>query len=1049
MIDATSIKQDKTVNQDTEAHTDDELRLLLASTLVEHFDPMSFGLTLIDKISYEQALAHLSESCEEVEHEGDWHWELKQDVRRDLLKQHYGSELFESVRKHVDIDTEDAFARYLQKGMNGHRLSDELTADEKLSVDLNALLKAARLIDLLAIPANDGSTRGKDNGSGEVPSEARLIRRYIEKKAAMDNLGNTAGERLFGRFRDVRTLIRYCNSDLEDPDNSALQLCVIIGVGGIGKSALLARYIFRQRNRAAQAPVIHFDFDRSSLKPDDPLALTFELTRQLALYEPDLDLPLVRFRRSLRTPEALDKAERIPDRALTDALSDLGDILVKWPGHTSGVTLVIDTFEEVALQGSHAVRKTLLWLGGVRKFAQLKNLHIIIAGREMPDSILSDHLPHILCRIRLSDLHQSAAQLMLKHSGISTQVAEKAVETFGGNPLVLRMFLRFYNNKPEEIDALLDDSRNQKRSAPIGKLAISFLFERILVRIPDEQIRKLTSPGLLLRHITADLIKNVLARPCDLGELNDEQAQALFERLAGHVWLVRQEGDRLLSHRRDLRRMMLPGIQKTHESLFEQINHLAVSYYTSEPEGVSPEEAWIEAAYHRGFLAKDPIPESIEEARKVITQLGSDLMDWPVHTTAMIKDKATPERLTEAEKRSLEAEHGPISRASQAALLEQDLTDQLAADNGRHSQHSDNVNESAEPFLYPDTQLATTESIRRNFKTGRFDHISPLAARLMKPLFRERNALSVTHYWQDKHLLRNNAWLVALSVLAEPDNDSDETPKIPPAVLDAAQATPRRVGMDTTFELFYMLAIAYLMQDRLAIDSLSSFLSNHLPCFAPPISSAAQLQILQLNVRAINADNLIGNRDIITVTECDMLQWRSIYKAFSDDTHPDTRKNRDRLDAMRPMLPRENQPPNLDQLQSLRTALKGHSIEVLGPAGLAELHCVQTVLYEPICFALESVPAQRIYNALTALASEPSLWWPTELIPAESFTNASKTVDASVLRVIVNNADRCNLLEPLLLRVSQGEDDPLIRDELRLLQRLQTLFTDAQLNIGD
>jgi len=81
----------------------------------------------------------------------------------------------------------------------------------------------------------------------------------------------------------------------------------------------------------------------------------------------------------------------------------------------------------------------------------------------------------------------------------------------------------------------------------------------------------------------------------------------LFDSLAGHVWLIRQEGDRLLSHRRDLRRLMLPGIQQQDPIVYDAIIRGAIAYYEGSPEGVDTQEAWLEAAYHRGFLPDKPV----------------------------------------------------------------------------------------------------------------------------------------------------------------------------------------------------------------------------------------------------------------------------------------------------------------------------------------------------------------------------------------------------------------------------------------------------------
>jgi len=70
--------------------------------------------------------------------------------------------------------------------------------------------------------------------------------------------------------------------------------------------------------------------------------------------------------------------------------------------------------------------------------------------------------------------------------------------------------------------------------------------------------------------------------------------------------------------------------------------------------------------------------------------------------------------------------------------------------------------------------------------------------------------------------------------------------------------------------------------------------------------------------------------------------------------------------------------------------------------------------------------------------AKQSSWWPKELTPSDTFTGSVKAVDTGTLRLVVDTADHCNLLEKFLIAVAEGDDDPLIRDELRLLQRLQT-----------
>lgn len=1025
--------------------------LQLASALVERFDPMRFGELFVDDKQRGDALAFLAEYCDEVEHNGNYHWQLRAGIRREWLKTNNDPGLLISLLEKIGTTNkdwfEDPFAGFMKIGLSGQRLSDKIDEIETLyrtsndnekdhqlreknklirSKQLHALLKAARLIDLLEVETSDGSFRVKDNGEGQYPSEARKIRRQIERNAALDgldSLANKYSKRLFGRQREIRDLIRFRNTNLVDEKNKALRLCIITGVGGAGKSALLARYIFRQRSRENMPPIIHFDFDRFSLAQDDPLTLTFEFTRQLALYVPELDLQLVQFRSSQHSGN---------NQTLCEAL---GKILLKWEGRQSAVTLVIDTFEEIALQGTEAVRKTLLWLEQLRDCAHLENLHIIIAGRAMPDT-LTEHKPHIFSRLRLGDLHKTAAQLLLTASGVSVEVADKAVDTFGGNPLVLHMFARFNNSKPQEIKALLSGNRERKRSAPSGELALHFLVDRILVRISDDEVKRLSSPGLTLRFITKNLIKDVLAKPCGLGEITDEKAAELFDKLASHVWLVRQDGDRLLGHHRDLRRMMLPGIKQENRFTCQEIHRLAVDYFESEPVGVVSEEAWIEAAYHRGFLEKNSIPNDMEQARRVITQLGADLLDWPVHAIAMIKRAAQmSERLTKTEEHHVGMMHkyGIWSRAYQASELEQ----QASLKNGKttEAELADGLEQANDTETEMAKQGINPSTIPFYFQYGSFSHISPWAAEVLRPLFRQRDALAITHFWQDDRLLHKSPWLIALAVLAEPDYGTEDDPIIPPSTIDAVLSTPRRVAIDTTFELFYMLAIAQLMNDRQAKASLSAFLESYLPGFCPPVSSSAQLQILQLSINSQACANLIGSRDVISVTNCDQLQWRSLMMLFDDDVHPDTKVNRHRIDCVDNLLPKGGERSTLQQLYSMRKALGSQSVEVLGPLGLNHLHSVQPVLYAPIRFALSSVPAQKVYQALDELACQ-SKFWPIELTPRAEYRDNGVGFSRTQLNIIIETADRCNLLELLLKSVSADGENPFARDELRLLTRL-------------
>ena len=1021
-------------------------KLMLASALVDYFDPITFGQKIIDGDARNSALSTLSYSCDEITEGEQYYWSLKPDKRRELLVSHFDQAIVEELISQIEVVKDDAFARYLHLGLRGEDLKDQAhetdtrqaLRNEAALEDEHALLRAARLIDLLDIKPKTIATNNSEKHAGEATTagSARFIRQSIARRAAMEALDNTAGGDLYGRYREFRELIKYRNSNLADTKNRALKLFIIIGVGGVGKSALVSRFIAWQRQRSSQPPVVHFDFDRASLKPEEPISLTLEFTRQLGLFDSSIDRSMSGYRsRYRKSLGSLDK-----ETSNHQQLNDLGRVLENWPHKNRAVLLVIDTFEEVAIRGTQAVENTLSWISELRDRTGLENLHVVISGREMPDCLLSDHGIHVRHRIRLNDLHASAAQLLLQSVNIDNVVAEQAVDTFGSNPLVLRMFIRFFERNPDEVHALLKDGQHRKRSAPAGNLAVTFLFERILVRISDSRIQKLTSPGLLLRHITAELIEKVLAEPCGLGQLSCDDAQSLFDSLASHVWLVRQEGDRLLSHRRDLRRLMLPGIRQHDVKRFYEINKRAVAYYQSNPPGVTAKVAKLEAAYHQGFLPDAPTYSNKYEARQIITQLGADLLDWPVQASALIKHQAQlPERLTIEEKNTLEQSHDLTSRALRVQELHESTTEatQTAVDN---QFQSDSATDQAQEVLGKQELNRLATSIRSTFDDGRFERISEIATDALRPLFRRREALATTHYWQDHELLVRTPWLVALSVLAEPDADQEPQNIIPVNLLDAVQATPRRVGMELTFELFYMLAIANLMNDRRALDSLSSFLHSSLPCFTPPIRHLAQLQIVQLSIKAFSKEALIGRRDVISILDTSLLRFNTLSMDISEE-HPDTLCNRKRLEAISLFTSKLNgKQPTLNELRQFQSNLREHKVEVLGPAGLDLLNSVQRSLHRPAVFALESLPALHIYRALYAIAGSSDLW-PAEFSPATIDTRPAPVYDRTNLMAIVDFADRCGLLPTLLQEVNKSRHDPLLLDLHRLLVRLEQRLT--------
>ena len=85
----------------------------------------------------------------------------------------------------------------------------------------------------------------------------------------------------------------------------------------------------------------------------------------------------------------------------------------------------------------------------------------------------------------------------------------------------------------------------------------ALLYGRIFRHVHADDVRAVAYPGLVVRRITPDVIRDVLAEPCRL-ELTPERSEyAIFDDLRKEAALVEVDFDGSLRHRVDVRRVML------------------------------------------------------------------------------------------------------------------------------------------------------------------------------------------------------------------------------------------------------------------------------------------------------------------------------------------------------------------------------------------------------------------------------------------------------------------------------------------------------------
>jgi hypothetical protein len=205
-------------------------------------------------------------------------------------------------------------------------------------------------------------------------------------------------------------------------------------------------------------------------------------------------------------------------------------------------------------------------------------------------------------------------------------VAKATGESSSGvQPLRLRLIGELFRDTSEEgrsiVTSLIKELRQPLKS---GGLAAQVLIDGVLVRrvlghVVDPRVRALADPGLVVRRITPEVIKDVMTRgtshpsanepddadtvPVEPWVIDEAEAQDIFNAFRREVTLVESDGA-ALRHRPDVRQQMLPLIRVRRPKRFEALNRLAFDYFRAR--AGSDGAAAAEAVYH-GLWLNEPL----------------------------------------------------------------------------------------------------------------------------------------------------------------------------------------------------------------------------------------------------------------------------------------------------------------------------------------------------------------------------------------------------------------------------------------------------------
>jgi hypothetical protein len=406
-------------------------------------------------------------------------------------------------------------------------------------------------------------------------------------------------------------------------------LLTVIAGGGLGKSALIAKFVLEHAVRHSEPdrrsfPFVYMDFDRATVRTTDSRLLLLEVLRQLSFQYPSAAGDLGALAETLRsTLGGALTPERDPYLELRRILRDFAGVGER------RFLLVLDTFEVVQFdqQTLEAVDNFLARLIGAEGFPELR---IVIAGREeLEQGMLFPVLVVTAQPLALRPLNVSDAVEMANKLGASLmdqewnprwarRIAGKATEDKSGRrePLSIRVAVDLLKSEsPEKRDELSLEIKAKGEKAHASFVGTLYQ-RRVLGHVRGgSAVGKLAWPGLVFRNVTIDIVQEVLAPMCGLTYAAADEA---FDLLGKEVWLVdvvEEPTGKVLRHKRELRARTLPLMRRHKEKTadgkvlsFDDVNIRAIEYYRDRRTLPGSRAEWI---YHR--LLAGESPESVDE----------------------------------------------------------------------------------------------------------------------------------------------------------------------------------------------------------------------------------------------------------------------------------------------------------------------------------------------------------------------------------------------------------------------------------------------------
>jgi hypothetical protein len=470
--------------------------------------------------------------------------------------------------------------------------------------------------------------------------DAQRLQAEVARRQRVRGLEAIGGEHFVGRDEQRQVLHDFAvGGPGPEPE-----FVVLDAIGGMGKSALLARFELDLERDPAPEVTVHVDFDDVAIDVASPSSVLAQIFAQLGteleefrLYGDDLDalsaegIGVTQFAQQANV--AITSLSRL-ERTIAEANNKLRGALAA--GRIGNLVIVLDTFER-PLRRSRELAGSLLEMVW-RIVAGIPGV-VVIAGRGVQDDLARVSLPFSLHPVALREMPPKEARELLRRQGITDDsVAKKILELVPHRPLTLRLAAR------AEGVAKMRSGDKKLQDAVSRELVDGFLHLRILDHLDEPRIARLVHPGFVLRRITPALVLEVLKDLPEPPVADGVDANELFEGLRRVNDLVVERTDRPgLALRDEIRRELLALMREDDADAVARLHDAAAAYFADHPELPG---ARVEAAYHRLMLVK-PRQKGIERLLAglepdELTDLLASAGELPEGAAAVVRRLAQP-----------------------------------------------------------------------------------------------------------------------------------------------------------------------------------------------------------------------------------------------------------------------------------------------------------------------------------------------------------------------------------------------------------------------